>query len=119
MTLPTFLLALDEHIRSIVRAELAALADVPQLAPLVRSDRCGVPNRKILEHVRAGSLPGVRIDGRVYVKRADLDRWIEGHRIGRPAGGGGAGDVEERIKAELTAALNAPPKPRRRRMAKR
>lgn len=36
---------------------------------------------------RAGTIPAVRLGGRVVVLRRDLDRMLEQHRIAAPVGG--------------------------------
>jgi hypothetical protein len=117
---PELLAALEELVVAQVEARLAAAGALE--APLVRSDRCGVPNRKILEHIRAGLLAGVRVDGRLYVRRVDLDVWIAQHAIAPPAQQAevpstAANDTETertaRLRAELEADLAQPPKPAR------
>ncbi len=114
---PEMLGALEALVAEQVNARLAAAG--ANEAPLVRSDRTGIANRKVLEHVRAGTLPGVRIDGRVYIRRADLDAWIVQHAITRPAqpsttAGSAANDTDDTaLEARIERALSEPPRSRR------
>ncbi len=110
---PALLLALDEHIRSIVRGELAArpAADGP---PLIRADKTGLVPRAANKACREGRMRGTKIGARWYVTRTDLDAYVAEHRAPSPSTEETSDELGKRIKADLTAALNAPPKPPRR-----
>lgn len=65
-----------------------------------------------LEAVRTGRVKGCKVGKRVLVRKADLDDFIEKHRVHTVTV-----DEELEEKAEVERLLNDKPKPRRRRTA--
>ena len=50
------------------------------LTPNEICDLYGLGRTKTYERIRAGAIPGFRIDGRLYVRRGEFEAWLERHR---------------------------------------
>ena len=51
------------------------------LCPREVATRTGLSYHAVLRAIHRGELPAFRLCGRIRIRPADVDRWIEGHRI--------------------------------------
>lgn len=49
-------------------------------------------------HIREGSLPACKVKGKILIKRSELDRWIESHRISGPDLKGHVQEIMDNLK---------------------
>jgi excisionase family DNA binding protein len=61
--------------------------------------KCGLPTRTARRLVRERAITASRVGRDVYVKREDVNAWIESQRIDRP-GDGEADEVDRALRAK-------------------
>lgn len=97
-------------------AACQALLEVRDPAEWVDQHHSPLGRRRHCRLVREGKLPGSKVEGHVYVRRADLDAFLEKHAVVPRAP---AVTAEEREKAEVESVLRrALERPRKRKRAR-
>jgi len=77
----------EEHATAHIEAWLTSRTSASLLlCPLRVSSELDMSWDNVLGLIESGSIPSVSVGGRPYVRRADLERWVDG----LPLNGGGA-----------------------------